>query len=231
MRYRQIILLLIAVLLAGCKSAPPDIATYKFPTSIDPARRYLFYLHGRIIEDQGIPAVSPDYGEYEYAAILEKLASHDFVVISEPRGTNTDVETYAQKVIGQIDRLLAANVPPESITVVGASKGASIAIHISYYLKNDKVNFVLLAICNGNLVEQLQGNQVYLYGNVLSIYDYADDEYAGSCTNLFASSKENGGLTGYDEIVLDIGTGHGILYQPLDEWVLPTVQWANDAAR
>ena len=30
-----------------------------------------------------------------------------------------------------------------------------------------------------------------------------------------------------NEIVLQVGTGHGILYEPLSEWVLPTVKWAN----
>ncbi|MBN2501709.1 MAG: hypothetical protein JXB38_13085 [Anaerolineales bacterium] len=89
---------------------------------------------------------------------------------------------------------------------------------------------MLLAICNGNYVEQLQQNQVYLYGNVLSIYDYTDDEYAGSCADLFASSQENGGLSGHDEIVLEVGTGHGILYKYLDEWILPAVNWANPTA-
>lgn len=56
---------------------------YVFPVAIDPTQRYMFYLHGRIIEDQGIPAVSSEYGTYEYEAILEKLASHGFTMISE----------------------------------------------------------------------------------------------------------------------------------------------------
>lgn len=30
--------------------------------------------------------------------------------------------------------------------------------------------------------------------------------------------------------ILNIGTGHGVLYQPLDEWILPVVQWANENA-
>ncbi|MEJ2266970.1 MAG: hypothetical protein P8X95_26290, partial [Anaerolineales bacterium] len=64
-------------------SSTPYISAYAFPKSIGPAKRYLFYLHGRIIEDQGIPAISPDYGEYEYGAILEKLSAYGFVVISE----------------------------------------------------------------------------------------------------------------------------------------------------
>jgi len=40
-----------------------DLSKYSFPGSVDPTKHYLFYLHGKIIEDQGIPAVSPDYGE------------------------------------------------------------------------------------------------------------------------------------------------------------------------
>ena len=74
-----VILVLVAPLLTECRSdnIPEAVITpavspvsdsslflsqYFFPTSIDPAKRYLFYLHGKIIEDQGIPAVSPDYG-------------------------------------------------------------------------------------------------------------------------------------------------------------------------
>jgi len=30
------------------------LAKYEFPDSIDPDKRYMFYLHGKIIEDQGI---------------------------------------------------------------------------------------------------------------------------------------------------------------------------------
>lgn len=43
-----------------------DLSAYAFPDSIDSTKRYLFYLHGKIIEDLGMPAVSPDFGEYEY---------------------------------------------------------------------------------------------------------------------------------------------------------------------
>jgi hypothetical protein len=60
---------------------------------------------------------------------------------------------------------------------------------------------------------------------VLSIYDSVDD-LAGSCQELFAFS-EGRGLARREEIVLNIGAGHGILYQPLDEWLLPTAQWAR----
>ncbi len=40
--------------------------------------------------------------------------------------------------------------------------------------------------------------------------------------------SEGNGLGRHDEIVLQVGTGHGILFKPLDEWVLPTVEWAAE---
>jgi hypothetical protein len=67
-----------------------------------------------------------------------------------------------------------------------------------------------------------------LYGNVLAIRDSSDD-LSGSCQELFDVSAGNG-LGRHNEIVLNIGTGHGILYKPLKEWIQPTVDWAKDCA-
>jgi hypothetical protein len=206
-------------------SATSVLAAYAFPDSIDSAKHYLFYLHGKIIEDQGIPAASPDYGEYEYEAILKKLSGHDFVVISEQRPKDTDGVEYAKKVAKQAKALLNAGVPAKNITVVGASKGAGIAVYVSHFLENKAVNFVILAICHPDEIANLKQEQIYLVGNVLSIYD-STDEFAGSCRDLFAFS-EGKGIARYDEIVLNIGTGHGILYKPLDEWITPVIQWAG----
>lgn len=208
-------------------SPTAELTGYEFPDSINPAKRYLFYLHGKIIEDQGIQAVSAVYGEYEYEAILKKLESYGLVIISERRSKNTDIAEYAQRIVRQITLLLNANVPPEYITVVGASKGAYIAATVSHLLKNEKMNFVLLGSCSPDMIEEWKQNQMSLYGNILAIYDSVDYEYAGSCKELYTFS-EGKGIARHDEIVLHIGTGHGILYKPLDEWILPTVQWANN---
>lgn len=206
-------------------SQTPELSTYAFPDSIDPAKLYLFYLHGKIIEDQGIPAVSPDYGEYEYLAILEKLSSNGFVVISEQRAKNTDGVEYAKRVVDQIETLLSSGVLAKNITVVGASKGAWITVYVSHLLGNDEVNYVIMAICDADNLEGFKQDQVLLHGNVLSLYD-ASDELAGSCQELFSRS-EGKGLSKYEEVVVTVGTGHGILYKPLDEWILPVVQWAG----
>jgi len=200
--------------------------SYGFPTQIDPTRRYLFYMHGKIVEDQGLPAISPEYGEYQYEEILRVLQSYGFVVISEQRPRNADGWEYARRTARQVSELIKAGAPPGSITVVGASKGASIATAASYLVGNFDVNYVLLGSCHPTLIDEWRQQGVTLSGNVLAIYDIADDEYSGSCEELFALS-EGKGLNRHDELVLQVGTGHGILYEPLPEWVLPTVRWAN----
>jgi predicted esterase len=206
-------------------ASPTAELTFGFPEFIDPTQKYMFYLHGRIIEEQGIPAVSTQYGEYEYEAILNELLAHGFVVISEQRPKGTDADKYAQKIAEQISRLLEADVPPEQITVVGASKGSYIAATASNLLKNSILNFVLLGSCAPDMVTEWKQDQMVLYGNILAIYDSVD-ELAGSCQEIFSLS-EGKGIARYDEIILHIGAGHGILYRPLDDWVLPTIEWAK----
>ncbi len=203
-----------------------ELNGYEFPNLIDPTKRYMFYLPGKILEDQGIPAVSPEFGEYQYEEILMTLQSYGFEVISEQRPKNADGWEYAQITARQVAKLLTAGVPPGSITVVGASKGGSIAAVASSLVGNSAVNYVLLGSCHPTLVEEWKQGGLILSGNVLAIRDIADDEYSGSCEELFALA-EGQGLSRHDEIVLHVGTGHGILYEPLSEWVLPTVQWAN----
>ncbi len=202
------------------------LSAYAFPASIDPQARYLFYLHGKIIEDQGLPAISADYGEYEYAAILEALEAGGYEVISEQRAAGTDSVEYARRVAGQVTLLLTSGVPPTAIVVVGASQGAWIAIHVSHTLGNDKINYVLLSICSPETVQELIDDKIHLSGSVLSIYD-AGDALAGSCQALFDYSEDKGTCQ-VEELVLQLGRGHGMLYQPLDEWVQPTLDWGRE---
>jgi len=216
-------------LVASNTSSPTSqvdsLAEFSFPTEIDSSSRYIFYIHGKIIEDQGVPAVSPEYGEYRYEDILRTLQSYGFVLISEQRPKNANSMEYAQRTVSQVRKLLISEVPPESITVVGASKGGAITMIISHLLKNSELNYVLLGTCDSMTVNDFVQQGAPLFGNVRVIYD-SSDVYAGSCDDLFAFS-EGKGLGHHDVLVLQVGTGHGILYEPLSEWILPTVQWAN----
>ncbi len=195
------------------------------PSKIDTSRKYLFYLHGRIVELKGIRPTSKRYGVYEYKKILETFADSGFTVISEPRSANTVPWRYADKIEKQIDSLLNAGVNPGNITVVGASKGAAIAVLISNFLKNKDVNFVVIAICNRRMADYWARNNVHLWGNVLYIYD-SSDVIAESCKK-FLDSLKSKGLKHFKEIELNLGLGHGILFRPIKEWVNPTVRWAR----
>jgi hypothetical protein len=166
------------------------------------------------------------FGEYRYGEILESLESYGFVVVSEQRPKNTDGMKYAVRVVGQVAELTRSGVPPSSITVVGASKGAATAAAVSYLVGNSEVNYVLLGACHADQINALEQLGVVLSGNALAIRDASDTEYSGSCEELFAAS-EGKGLGRHSELVLQVGTGHGILYQPLADWVVPTVRWAN----
>jgi hypothetical protein len=188
------------------------------------SQRYLFYLHGRIVEDQGPNAVDTirGFGAYEYENILNSFRKEKLIVISEVRKKNTDVEEYARKVSGQIDTLLKKGTVAGYITVVGASKGAAIAMVVSTLLKNQDVNFVFIAGCNDDNFKRLP--PIKFCGNILSVYERSDD-IAGSCTPIKNRSSKL--IPHYKEIELNTGLKHGFLYQPLTEWVQPVIQWAN----
>jgi hypothetical protein len=188
------------------------------PKQVDTSARYLFYLHGRIVE-QGRRPISPQYGPYEYDQILETFKQRGFVVISEQRRIGIDVEEYAGKVAGQVKQLLKAGVPPRNLTVVGASQGSFIAMLASTYLKNPDMNFVLIAGCSADARFLTQVN---LHGKVLSIYEQSDG--AGSCEKYRADAT---GLSKYEELQLRTGMRHGFIYRPITEWIEPTIAWAG----
>jgi hypothetical protein len=180
------------------------------------------YLHGAIVQEQGIHAVSEDFGPYEYLAILDSLRNHGFLVLSEARKKGTAVADYGLFVSKQVDTLLAAGVPASRIVIVGASQGAAIALEAAHILRNKEVKFALLGLCNEYNVKYFSKYRNTLCGNFLSIYEASDQKL--SCENLLS---EESCKSGYQEIRLTMGNGHGFLYRPHNEWVLPIVRWAQ----
>ena len=196
----------------------PGVIVDAPPKQLDTSARYLFYLHGRIVEDARRPR-SPQYGPYEYDEILNVFKSRGFVVISEQRPKGTEVEKYAVKVADQVTQLLKAGVPPRNITVVGASQGSFIAMLASTHLKNRDVNFVLIAGC---AADEAFLKMVDLHGKVLSIYEKSDR--AGTCEKYRADAT---GLAKYQETELQTGKRHGFIYRPMREWIEPAISWAR----
>jgi len=197
-------------------------ATSDIPKKIDAKSHYVFYLHGRIVEEQGIRPRHPQYGYYEYEQILQTLERRGFTVISEARPKGTEMSGYALRVVKQIQALVASGVPPSNVCVIGASKGGGIAMLASEALKNRNVRFVLLGSCNDSGEKSFHPN---LSGEVLSVFEESD-EIGRSCKNTFARST---GLSKTDEIQLHLGIAHGFLYRPIQEWVEPAVQWCQRA--
>jgi len=185
---------------------------------------YIYYLHGKIVEDQGRNAVSERFGPYEYDRIVSALGQTGAEVVSEVRKKNTDSRSYAIRVAAEIRKLKKSGVPSRSITVVGASKGAAITVGVSDLLKDQEISYVLLAICAPSLMEYWDRQEICPAGKVLSIYD-ASDESVGSCNALVDRCRAT--VADYREIELDLGLSHGILYQPYDEWVSPVLEWAG----
>jgi predicted esterase len=192
------------------------------PEKIDPRQDYLIYLHGRIIEEEGLRPSSPRFGVYEYEKILADFAGRGFVVISDPRPRNADVGVWADKVVKQVRALRQAGVPPQHIAVVGFSKGGGIALLAAAKLGDPKVNFVILAGCNAwpSTAEET------LQGRILSMYD-ASDDVATSCQKTFDQAK---GPLVHDEVVLKLGTGHGAFYRPGD-WLGRAATWIQQARK
>ena len=186
------------------------------PENPDPNARYVFYLHGKIIEDEGRRPSHPRWGVYEYDAILKALESKGYVVISEQRPKDTIVGSYSREIKGQIRDLINADVPYDHITVIGFSKGGNILQSISKSLKAP-IRYVIMAGCSKT------GKGAQFQGDVLSLVE-KDDYLVGICMPLFENSPRIGR---YREIIVEMGNGHGSFFKPDDRWLDPAVEWID----
>lgn len=188
------------------------------PDNPDITKQYLFYLHGLIVEEAGIRPKSEEHGYYEYELILDTLAQEGVVVISEAREKGTQIRSYAETIVSQVEKLMAKEVMPENITIIGASKGGIITAYISSMLKNKRIHYVFLA---GLFEKCLTDENLKLYGNVLSIHDRADKQ---SITPALYFQRSEG-LGQFKDIVLSLDIGHGLIYKPYREWLDPVLKW------
>ncbi len=188
------------------------------PASPDAGSRYLIYLHGQIIEGGGRRPTSPQFGVYEYDAILQAFARRGFQVISEARPAGTRVAAYAVHVADQVHELLAGGVPPERIAVVGFSKGGMIAATASSLVRTPDVRYVIMAGCTRGLLAE---KDLALTGAVLSIRE-ASDDIGLSCQPLFKRSPDADPKV---EKRIDTGARHGAFYRPRSEWLDPLFAW------
>jgi len=205
---------------SACAVAGPGLRDV--PSVVDPNAKYLFYMHGAAIEQGG-----PRARSYNYSGILKELENRGFVVIGEQR-SRVRAEVYAEKVAGQVRKLLAAGVPAKNITVAGHSKGGMMAMLVMSILANPDIAYVNFAGCG----REGSGFEGYLRfakyrasmarGRLLSAYDRSD-KIAGSCKP--ALDKMTNAVVA--ERVLDIGGGHALFYSPKSEWLDILQAWAD----
>jgi len=188
------------------------------PDNPDGNKNYLFYLHGLIVEEAGVRPKSEEHGYYEYQLILEELARQGFIVISEARPKGTQVKSYAEKIASEVKKLMAEGVPPGNITLVGASKGGIICAYISNMLQEKEIHYMFLA---GLFEKCLIDENLKLYGNVLSIHDRSDK--LSITPSLYFKRSE--GLGQFEEILLSLDIGHGLIYRPIRDSPDPLLLW------
>lgn len=180
--------------------------------------KHIFYLHGMIVETQGIHAVSDVFGPYEYTQIVDSLRATGAEVYSEVRTEDTDFDEFCNKVSSQIDQLISQGVPPEAITVIGASKGGMMAMTISSINKNP-INYVLLGASSSYAQGAFNWS---LHGNILGIYEASDTVADKDYEYWITRSPE---ARRFEQLQLHTGLSHGFLYRPIPEWLEPAKKW------
>jgi hypothetical protein len=183
---------------------------------------YIFFLHNRFLEEHSLTEAHPEHGRAEYHEIIKAFEKEGIKVISEKRPGNVNARDYALKVKTQIDSLLSAGVEPNSITVIGTSKGGYIAQYVSTLANNPNLNFVFVASYRDSDIERIP--EINFCGNILTIYEKTDDYGVSALRRKETSTLQ---VNHFKEVELNTGLRHGFLFKPLQEWIEPSVQWAK----
>jgi hypothetical protein len=183
---------------------------------------YIFFLHNRFLEEHSIREAHPEYGVAAYDEIIEAFEKENFVVISEKRNGDTDVQAYAMNVKKQIDSLLALGTAPNQITVIGTSKGGYIAQYVSTYANNPSLNFVFIACYTDEDLQNLP--DINFCGNILNIFEKSDPIGTSAVKRIQNSTCK---INHFKEIELNTRLKHGFLFKAMPEWIKPCVIWAK----
>lgn len=212
-------LLLILLVLAGAVRASAEVLNAP-PAAPDASKRYVFYLHGGVVTGSDGRPVTKEFGPYEYRAILKRFADDGFVVISEIRSNDDDPAQYAKRVAGWISRMKGSGVPSDHISIVGASMGGVIAVHVSALLDDRELSFVILA----GLYDEEPERSLVLHGRLLSIYDESDDHRI-----VPEAYFRHSALSASRSMVTKTGLGHGLIYTARPSWYDAALSWISGA--
>ncbi len=196
------------------------------PAQIERHAHYLFYFHGGVVTvagDNAINSAQPDWGPYQYSAILDSLRKRGFIVVGEIRKEGVPDSVYVSKLADDIDRLFDEEVQPEHILIVGASAGNNIVLHAASKLRNASLKFVITGGCWPDTHKEYTA--LPLYGHFLSIIESSDPH--GTCSAIFKRRS----LGSFREIKLRTGLSHGFLYRGLSDWIDPMARWYREIQR
>ena len=185
-------------------------------------KKHLFFFHNRFLEEHNVDEKHAQYGRVEYHEILKSFKHAGFEIYSEQRKGNVNARDYAANTCKQIDSLLRAGVSSYSITVVGTSKGGYIAQYVSTIMQNPDLNFVFVACYRNTDIDEFP--EIKYCGNILTIYEKSDPFGVSASARRLSSTCD---IKNFKEIELDTGLKHGFLFKALDEWLKPTINWAN----
>lgn len=202
-------------------SGAGNAADRAFPDSVDTSKRYLFYMHGNIVEKIG------PHKQYQYYQILDRLERGGVVVVGEARG-ETRMSDYAATVADQVRRLVAAGVPPGNITVAGHSKGGLMSLMVASMIGEPEVRYGALAACGlpGDKFFKpyrmfIDGMAATMKGVFLVMWEESDTD-AGACDDAMAVAG-----AAFRNTVLTVGEGHQLFYRPAESWITPLLDFAN----
>ncbi len=191
---------------------------FLFTCSPQKIKKHIFYLHSNIIELQGPNAYSEQFGAYEFEEIIAAFSAPNHIIYADIRDSLVNFDHYCTKISNQIDSLIAADVDPKNICVIGASKGGVMAMQISDQNTNP-IKYVWLGANTKNLEASYDWDY---HGYILAFYDTSDKianaDYAYWINSSTKTKK-------FIQVGLDTGRGHGFLYTAMEEWVKPSLAW------
>lgn len=200
------------------------------PEKPDPGAVYLFYMHGRGVDDGNRGSAENNQ------RAVQALSKRDFVVVSEQRRSGVrwkfpdDHEAYARRVVAEVERLLEAGVPAKNILVSGYSRGGMLTLIASALLDRTDLRYVVIAGCLSETGQYKDALPVFgeryaprLRGRFLSLRDAGDADF-GSCAPLFGKATP---APAFDEVTLSTGRGHAAFAGDEIDWIQPIVDWVH----
>ena len=188
------------------------------PSKIDPAARYVIYMHGGRLAKNETVYHHDVLGVYDLDVIRKALKDDEYHLISYTRPYKEEDSEAAQQLSHEVQALMGEGVPAENITLVGFSTGAIVVVIAASILEQDKLNIALLAGCAGRVIWEAG---LAVWGRVVSFYDEEDDNVS-SCKVL---ESRGGKISDFKETVFKTGKGHGLFFTPDEVWLGPLKGW------